>query len=63
MDQINITCEETRKTLRADVLKASKNSFKVAVVGTNLVIELHRQGNEFEGKAAGLTFVSDGLIL
>jgi len=63
MDQIDVTCEQTRKTMRADILSSTKNSMKVAIVGTTLVLELHRQGKVFEGRAAGLTFESNGIII
>jgi uracil-DNA glycosylase len=63
VDQILVTCEQTKKSLKADVLSSGKNTMKVAIVGSNLVLELHRQGKVFEGRAAGLTFESNGVIL
>jgi uracil-DNA glycosylase len=63
VDQILVTCEQTKKSLKADVLSSGKNTMKVAIVGSNLVLELHRQGKVFEGQAAGLTFESNGVIL
>lgn len=63
MDQIRVKCEQTGKTVLADVLHSTANMFKVAVVGTTLVLQLHRQGKVFEGRAAGLTFESDGVIV
>jgi uracil-DNA glycosylase len=63
MEQIYVTCDQNGKTLLADVLSKTKNSMKVAVVGSNLVLELHRQGKVFEGQAAGLTFESVGIIV
>jgi uracil-DNA glycosylase len=56
-------CEQTKKTLKADVIQHGKNTLKVAIEGTNFVLELHRQGKLFEGRAAGLTFESDGIIV
>lgn len=63
MDQIYVTCEQTKRTLKADVIQSGKNTLKVAIVGSNLVLELHRQGKVFEGRAAGLTFESNGIII
>jgi hypothetical protein len=63
MDQIKVTCEQTGKTVLADVLSMTANTIKAAVVGTNLVLQLHRQGKVFEGRAAGLAFESNGIIV
>ena len=63
MDQIIVTCEQTKKSLKADILISGKNTMKVAIVGSNLVLELFKKGKVFEGRAAGLTFESDGTII
>ena len=63
MEQVIITCEQNGKSLKADVLSKTQNHMKVAIVGSTMVLEMHKHGNSYEGKAAGLTFESNGEIV
>lgn len=62
MEQVNVTCTQTGKTLPADVLKRSDRSLRVAIVGTDITLNLNRQDarTPYTGHHAGLEFTSRG---
>jgi len=43
MDKIEITCTNNGKTKTADILFRSDKHLKVAIEGTQITIEMHRQ--------------------
>ena len=58
MDQVEIRCTENGKTKTADVLFRNDKHLKVAVEGTQITIEMHRQdlNKPYIGHTAGLEF-------
>ncbi len=58
MDKIEITCTDNGKTKTADVLFRNDKHLKVAVEGTQITIEMHRQdlNKPYIGHTAGLEF-------
>jgi len=58
MDKIEITCTNNGKTKTADVLFRNDKHLKVAVEGTQITIEMHRQdlNKPYIGHTAGLEF-------
>ena len=61
MDKIEITCTNNGKTKTADVLFRNDKHLKVAVEGTQITIEMHRQdlNKPYIGHTAGLEFTYD----
>ncbi len=61
MDKIEITCTDNGKTKTADVLFRNDKHLKVAVEGTQITIEMHRQdlNKPYIGHTAGLEFTYD----
>jgi len=58
MDKIEITCTNNGKTKTADVIFRSDKHLKVAIEGTQITIEMHRQdlNKPYIGHTAGLEF-------
>ena len=58
MDKIEITCTNNGKTKTADVLFRNGKHLKVAIEGTQITIEMHRQdvNKPYIGHTAGLEF-------
>jgi len=58
MDKIEITCTNNGKTKTADILFRSDKHLKVAIEGTQIAIEMHRQdlNKPYIGHTAGLEF-------
>jgi hypothetical protein len=58
MDKIEIICTNNDKTKTADVLFRNDKHLKVAVEGTQITIEMHRQdlNKPYIGHTAGLEF-------
>ena len=58
MEKIEITCTDNGKTKTADVLFRNDKHLKVAVEGTQITIEMHRQdvNKPYIGHTAGLEF-------
>tara|TARA_B100001964_G_scaffold227073_1_gene276618 strand:+ start:531 stop:719 length:189 start_codon:yes stop_codon:yes gene_type:complete len=61
MDKIEITCTNNGKTKTADILFRSDKHLKVAIEGTQIAIEMHRQdlNKPYIGHTAGLEFTYD----
>ncbi len=61
MDKIEIICTNNDKTKTADVLFRNDKHLKVAVEGTQITIEMHRQdvNKPYIGHTAGLEFTYD----
>ena len=61
MDKIEITCTTNGKTKTADILFRSDKHLKVAIEGTQIAIEMHRQdlNKPYIGHTAGLEFTYD----
>ncbi len=58
MDKIEIICTNNGKTKTADILFRSDKHLKVAIEGTQIAIEMHRQdlNKPYIGHTAGLEF-------
>ena len=58
MEKIKITCTNNSKTKTADVLFHSDEYLKVALEGTQITIEMHRQdlNKPYIGHSVGLEF-------
>ena len=58
MEKIIITCTNNGKTKEADVLNKTDKYLKVALPGTQIVIEMFRKdlNSEYTGHTAGLEF-------
>ena len=58
MEKIEITCTNNNKTKTADVLLRNDKYLKVAIEGTQITIEMHRQdlNKPYIGHTAGLEF-------
>ena len=58
MEQIEITCTNNGKTKQAEVLQQNDKYMKVALEGTQITIEMHRQdlNKPYIGHTAGLEF-------
>ena len=58
MEKIKITCTNNSKTKTADVLFHSDKHLKVALEGTQITIEMHRQdlNKPYIGHSVGLEF-------
>ncbi len=58
MEKIEITCTKNGKTKMADVLQQTDKYMKVALEGTQIVIELFREdlNTPYTGHTAGLEF-------
>ena len=58
MEKIEITCTNNGKTKTADVLFHSDKHLKVAIEGTQITIEMHRQdlNKSYIGHSVGLEF-------
>ncbi len=61
MDKIEIICTNNGKTKTADILFRSDKHLKVAIEGTQIAIEMHRQdlNKPYIGHTAGLEFTYD----
>ena len=61
MEKIEITCTDNGKTKTADVLFRNDKHLKVAIEGTQITIEMHRQdvNKPYIGHTAGLEFTYD----
>ncbi len=61
MEKVEITCTNNDKTKTADVLFRNDKHLKVAVEGTQITIEMHRQdlNKPYIGHTAGLEFTYD----
>ena len=58
MEKIEITCTDNGKTKTADVLFRNDKHLKVAIEGTQITIEMHRQdvNKPYIGHTTGLEF-------
>ena len=58
MEKIEITCTKNGKTKMADVMQQTDKYMKVALEGTQIVIELFREdlNTPYTGHTAGLEF-------
>lgn len=60
---VDIICTERGNiTQKAEVLEYKQNSLRVVIQGTDLTIDLRREGNIFVGRQAGLEFVCTATI-
>lgn len=62
MEQITVTCTETGKSQKADVLNRSDKSIRCVFVGTTLTLNLSRTDvrRPFTARHGGLEFTSEG---
>lgn len=66
MDQIKLVNIENGTTAIADVIKKSRMNMRVAVVGTNLTINLSKKTPDeknYNGRGFGMEFVSTGELI
>lgn len=63
MDRVTVTCTNTGVSAQADVLRQSDKSIRVALVGTNLVINMSRADTRrpYVGHQGGLEFTTNGV--
>jgi len=59
MEKITITCTRNNRTKDADVILKTDKHLKVALEGTQITIEMHRDdlNKPYTGHTAGLEFV------
>ena len=64
-NQVEVTCTDNDKVVRADVLQKNEKTLKVALVGSNMAILLTRKDTNkpYVGNFKNLEFVSTGEIL
>jgi hypothetical protein len=62
MRQVSVSCSQTAKVAQADVLEESTKRLKVAIVGTNITLQLFRDTGSglYVGNFAGLEFTCNG---
>lgn len=61
-NQTLVTCSQNGKAVLGDILQKTDKALKVALVGTNLTINLQKDLHKklYIGNAAGLEFTSSG---
>lgn len=62
LETCSVSCSETGKSQKADVLKKSDKSIRVALQGTNIVMNLNRTDlkRPYVGNLHGLEFTTFG---
>lgn len=58
----SVNCSDNGKTVEADILKKSEKSIRVALQGTNIVLNMTRTDTRrpYVGHAAGMEFTTNG---